>query len=84
MMKGWTVKRFYNNQSGRFPEISRSKQREEKSWESWWKMERSGNNLIITRYSDFYNILFISLHNYLSRNATKLLIETNLLWENEA
>jgi len=48
------------------------------------KIEKSWNNLIIIRYSDFYNILFISLHSYLLRNMTKLLIETNLLGENEA
>ena len=48
------------------------------------KIERSGNNLIIIRYSDFYNILFITLHNYSSSNITKLIIETNLLCENEA
>jgi len=48
------------------------------------KIERSGNNLIIIRYSDIYNVLFISLHNYLSRNITNLLIETNLLGENDA
>jgi len=43
------------------------------------KIEKSGNNLTIIAYSEFYNKLFISLHNYLSRNITKLLIETNLL-----
>jgi len=42
------------------------------------KIERSGNNFIIIRDSDFYNILIISLLNYSSRNITKLLIETNL------
>ena len=53
--------------------------------ENWnEKFEKSGDNLIIIRYSDIYNILFVSLLNYLSRNITKLLIETNLLWENEA
>jgi len=49
-----------------------------------WKIERSGNNLIIVKYSNFYNLSFISLQSYLSRNITNLLIETNLLWENEA
>ena len=48
------------------------------------KLKEKGNNLIIIRYSDFYNLLFISLLNYLSRNNTNLLIETNLLCENEA
>jgi len=43
------------------------------------KYERRSNNLIIIRFPDIYNILFISLYNYLSRNITKLLIETNLL-----
>jgi len=56
----------------------------DKSWKSWWKMERSGNNLIIIGYSDIYNLLFKTLYNYLSRNITQLLIKTNLLGENEA
>ena len=55
---------------------------ERKNWNG--KLERSGNNSIIIRYSDFYNILFITLHNILSRYITNILIETNLLWENEA
>jgi len=48
------------------------------------KFERSGNNMIIIKSSDFYYLLFISLHNCLSRNITNLLIENNLLWENAA
>ena len=48
------------------------------------KLERSWNNLINIIYSDFYNILSISLYNHLIRNISKLLIETDLPWENEA
>jgi len=48
-----------------------------------WKIERSGNNLITIKYSDFYNLLFIYLYNYLPRNTIKQLIEINLLGENE-
>jgi len=43
------------------------------------KVEITGNNLVIIWSSDFYNILFISLLNYLSRNITKLIIDLNLL-----
>jgi len=43
------------------------------------EVEITGDNSIIIRYSDFYNTLFIFLHNDLPMNTTKLLIETNLL-----